>query len=31
MVMCLDGDVGVRGWKVVNMVYVAVREERVAW
>lgn len=31
MVVCLDGDVGMRGWKAVEMVYAAVREERIAW
>lgn len=31
MMVCLNGDVGVRGWKGVKMVYVAVREERIAW
>ena len=31
MVVCLDGHVGMRCWKVVNVIYVAVREERVTW
>jgi hypothetical protein len=30
MMVCLDRDVGMRGRKAVNMIYVAVREERIA-
>lgn len=31
MVMCLDGHVGMRCRKAVKVIYVAVREERIAW
>jgi len=31
MVVCLDGHVGMRCWKAVKVIYVAVREERIAW
>ena len=31
MVVCLDGHVGMRCWKAVNVIYAAVREERIAW
>lgn len=31
VMVCLDGHVGVRGWKTVKVIDVAVREERVAW
>jgi hypothetical protein len=31
MVVCLDGHVGMRCRKAVKVIYVAVREDRVAW
>lgn len=31
VMVCLDGHVGMRGWKTVKVIDVAVREERVAW
>jgi hypothetical protein len=31
VMVCLDGYVGMRGWKAVKVIDVAVREERVAW
>ena len=31
VMVCLDGHVGMRGWKAVKVIYAAVREERVAW
>jgi hypothetical protein len=31
MVVCLDGHVGMRCWKAVKVIYVAIREERIAW
>ena len=31
MVMCLNGHVGMRCWKTVKVIYIAIREERIAW
>ena len=31
MVVYLDGHVGMRCWKVVKVIYVAIREEGIAW
>ena len=31
MVVCLDGHVGMGCWKAVKVIYVAIREEGVAW
>jgi len=31
MVVYLDGHVGMGCWKAVKVIYVAVREERIAW
>ena len=31
MVVCLDGHVRMRCWEAVKVIYVAVREERIAW
>lgn len=30
MMVCLNGDMWMGGWKAVKVIYVAVREERIA-
>ena len=31
VMVCLNGDVGMRSWKAVKVIYVPIREKRIAW